>query len=251
MKKRLYALDVFRGMTIAGMILVNCPGSWSYVYAPLRHAEWDGWTPTDLVFPFFLFIVGVAMWFSFKRYDHQLTASTGMKIVRRTLLIFLVGLLLNIFPDKLTDFENWRIFGVLQRIALAFGGAAFLALIFKKQIPILLATIVLLLGYWGLLVGFGDLTLEGNLVRQLDLTLVGDNHLYHGYRNAAGERVAFDPEGFFSTLPSIATVLLGYLTGQMIGNSTDYKQVVRTMLLWAAPLIVVAYIWHPFFPINN
>lgn len=251
MKKRLYALDVFRGMTIAGMILVNCPGSWSYVYAPLRHAEWNGWTPTDLVFPFFLFIVGVAMWFSFKKHEHQLTATTAMKIVRRTLLIFFVGLLLNIFPDKFTDFENWRIFGVLQRIALAFGGAAFLALLLKKQIPILIATLVILLGYWGILLSFGDLTLEGNFVRSLDLQLVGDSHLYHGYRNVAGERVAFDPEGFLSTLPSIATVLLGYLTGQFIGTSTDYRKVVRSILIAAVPLIVLAYIWHPFFPINK
>lgn len=125
---RLLALDVFRGMTIAFMILVNTPGSWSHVYLPLLHAKWDGATPTDMAFPFFLFIVGVSMFLSFSKYDQSLDAATTKKILKRVLLIFLIGLTLNYFPFYNRSLPTLRILGVLQRIALAYGIGAFICL---------------------------------------------------------------------------------------------------------------------------
>ncbi|MCK4716902.1 MAG: DUF1624 domain-containing protein, partial [Candidatus Marinimicrobia bacterium] len=134
--KRLIALDVFRGATIALMITVNNPGSWSHIYAPLRHAKWFGCTPTDMVFPFFLFIVGVAMWFSFAKFGHKLTPEAGKKILKRTALIFLIGLVLNLLrpADSFAEiFTKLRIVGVLQRIALCYGIASLLVLTLKKK----------------------------------------------------------------------------------------------------------------------
>ncbi len=116
--KRLLALDVFRGLTIALMIIVTNPGSWDYVYAPLRHAKWDGWTPTDLVFPFVMFIMGSAMWYSFKKTNHTLSKLVAIKILRRTLVIFLIGLAINIYASFSFDISHLRIMGVMNRIAL-------------------------------------------------------------------------------------------------------------------------------------
>ncbi len=296
MTKRLTALDTLRGLTIALMILVNTPGTWEHVFPPLRHAPWDGWTPTDLVFPFFLFIVGVSFFFSLKKYNHQLTATSTEKILKRTLAIFLVGLLLNAFPNKLMDHgrlwqlvfgvalldwlsmplwkhrvsasalrivewtcllallglflftldsSNIRVWGVLQRIALAFGLGAFVCLLFKgKSLIYVLAAI--LIGYWLLMIGFGDLTLENNLVRKVDLWLLGKNHIYGGYG------VPFDPEGLISTIPSVGTMIMGFLSGQLINDHiNNKKQAVFKLMLYGIPAIVLAYLWNPFFPINK
>src|SRR5512133_2464565 len=117
---RIDSLDIFRGMTIAFMIIVNTPGSWKYVYPPLRHSDWDGCTPTDMVFPFFLFIVGVSVWLSMKKYGHELNGSALLRILRRVVSIFLLGIFLNIFPHFGMDYSSLRIMGVLQRISLAF-----------------------------------------------------------------------------------------------------------------------------------
>ena len=301
MTKRLKALDAFRGMTIALMILVNTPGTWSHVFPPLRHAPWDGWTPTDLVFPFFLFIVGVSMYFSFKRYNHSLTASSTEKILKRTAAIFLVGLLLNAFPngiaahniawqsafgifllmwltmpwwkDKVTigllrnlewlsliillglflftlGGNNLRVLGVLQRIALAFGLGAFICLGFKGK-NLIYTLIVILVGYWLLMIGFGDLTLEGNFQRIVDLAVLGDAHMYHGYTVSNGEKIAFDPEGLLSTLPSVGNVIIGFLTGKTISENKDKQAAVFQLFLYGFPLMILAYLWHPFFPINK
>ncbi len=119
------------------MILVNMPGSWSYVYAPLKHAQWHGCTPTDLIFPFFLFIVGAAMHYSFKKFNNTVSPAIAAKILKRVLLIFLIGLALNAFPLK-TAFADLRILGVLQRIAIAYGIAAFLCLWFTPKKLIIL-----------------------------------------------------------------------------------------------------------------
>lgn len=151
--KRLMSLDVLRGLTIALMIMVNTPGSWSYVYPPLLHSKWHGCTPTDLVFPFFLFIVGVSMWYSFKKYGEGLTRKGLLKVLKRFLVIFLLGLFLNAFPKF--NFENLRFFGVLQRISIAYAVGAILCMRFNyKQ---LLINIDWLLGhtlfwrFWGCL----------------------------------------------------------------------------------------------------
>ncbi len=224
--QRLLALDIFRGMTIFFMVIVNTPGSWSYVYAPLKHAEWDGLTPTDLVFPFFVFIVGVAMSFSFRRYNESPDrAAWYSKVLLRTTSIFLVGLLLNWFPFFDKSIEDLRIFGVLQRIALAYGLAAVIVMNCpRSRIPYVFGSI--LGGYFALLLIFGGeapLSLEGNAVRSLDLWLLGEKHLYSGYG------IAFDPEGLLSTLPAAGTVLFGYWIGLVIQAHDSVEEKIQSL----------------------
>jgi len=249
MEKRLLALDIFRGMTIAFMILVNTPGSWSYVYAPLRHAEWNGCTPTDLVFPFFVFIVGVSMSYSFLKYQKTDRSQWITKILKRTGLIFLIGLLLNWFPFYNTHISDLRIFGVLQRIALAYGGAALLIVFFKNTTKLKLIFVFLLLSYWVLLLLFGGqdpLSLADNLVRTIDLKLFGENHLYGGYG------MPFDPEGLLSSIPSIATALLGYFVGKEIQTSSNLASTIPKLVGAGFLLIAIATAWHYLgFPINK
>ena len=246
--ERLLALDVFRGMTIFFMIVVNTPGSWSHVYAPLRHAKWDGCTPTDLVFPFFLFIVGVSMAYSFRKYEAANRSVWIKKVLRRTLVIFAIGIVLNWFPFYTTNISDLRIFGVLQRIALGFGGAALIVIFFgKKLVPFI--TVGILLLYWGILLltgGEDPLSLKDNAVRLLDLKLLGEKHLYGGYG------MPFDPEGLLSSLPSIGTALLGYMTGQIILSQSDLKSAISKMVLGGLIFIFLGTIWHFVgFPINK
>lgn len=240
--QRLVALDVLRGLTIALMILVNTPGSWEYVYPPLRHAPWDGCTPTDLVFPFFLFIVGVSMWFSFKKYGGGLTKSGLRKVLKRFTVIFLLGLFLNAFPNF--DFENLRIYGVLQRIAIAYAVAAILCMQFDYK-KLLLITVILLLGYWAIINFGGTYTLEGNAVLKLDLLLFGENHIYGGYG------IPFDPEGLLSSIPSVATVLVGYFTGRIIEKSGSVLDAIKKLLIVGIVLVGVGLVWNLGFPINK
>lgn len=245
---RLQSLDAFRGLTIAFMILVNTPGSWEYVYPPLRHADWHGCTPTDLVFPFFLFIVGVAMSFSFKRYNNKWQSAAVRKIIKRTLIIFAVGLLLHAFPFYNKQISGLRIMGVLQRIALAYGAGALLVLAFPKPRQLLFVCAGLLLGYWGILVGFGGdqpFDLETNVVRQFDRWLLGDSHLWKG------KGLPFDPEGVLSTIPSIAQVILGYLAGRLIQTRRNDPLLVRNMWLIGVGGIALGCLWHLAFPINK
>jgi len=198
-KKRLLSLDIYRGITIVFMIIVNTPGSWQYVYAPLRHSEWHGCTPTDLVFPSFLFIVGVSMWFSMKKYGHTLNTRSVFKILYRTLIIFAAGFLLIWFPFVGKQLSGIRIMGVLQRIALAYGLGALLCLIVKKKY-LWIVSAVILLGYWALLYfagGSEPYSLEGNAVLKFDLLVLGKEHLYGGFG------IPFDPEGLLSTIPAV------------------------------------------------
>jgi len=245
---RLLALDVFRGMTIFFMIIVNTPGSWSHVYAPLLHAKWDGCTPTDLVFPFFLFIVGVSMAYSFRKYEAVDRATWIKKVLKRTFLIFMIGIALNWFPFYKTNIADLRIFGVLQRIALGFGGAALVVIFFgKKLVPFI--TLGILFLYWGILLYFGGedpLSLKDNAVRLLDVKLLGEKHLYGGYG------MPFDPEGLLSSLPSIGTALLGYMTGQIILSQTELKSAISKMVLGGLIFIGSGTLWHYVgFPINK
>ena len=245
--KRVIALDAFRGFTIALMILVNTPGSWAYVYPPFRHAKWHGCTPTDLVFPFFLFIVGVAMWFSFKAFDHQLNKKAVLKIIKRTLIIFAIGVGIKLYSMLLRENSSFRLMGVLQRIALAYGFAAILVLSLKQK-GLIATSAVLLLGYWFVLWFFGGDTpyaLETNLARTIDLKIIGAKYLY------MGEGIPFDPEGLLATIPSIVTVILGYFTGQMVEQTTDRKKLVLKMALWGVLAIFIGLIWDMAFPINK
>jgi predicted acyltransferase len=244
---RLVSLDIFRGLTVAFMIIVNTPGSWDYVYPPLRHAEWNGCTPTDLVFPFFLFIVGVSSWYSLKKYGHEITSGSVLRIFRRTVTIFAIGLLLAIFPYFGRDYSTLRIMGVLQRIAIAYGLASLLCLTIRRDYLWIVVAVILLL-YWALLAFLGGAdpySLDGNFVRKVDIALLGTNHLYKGFG------IPFDPEGLLSTLPAVGTVIIGYYTGALIGkNSASGKTVLKLLLLGAASA-GLGLLWNLVFPINK
>ncbi len=226
--KRYVSLDVMRGLTVACMILVNNPGSWSHVFPLLRHAEWVGCTPTDLVFPFFVFCMGAAMAFSLQKY--QSAGKAALKIFKRGIAIFLVGLLLNMFPFNSggTDWGKWfgeiRIFGVLQRIALSYILAGLLALWLKKPLKLLAAIAVLSVIHTFILVrfdtGLADFMLEGNAASKIDIAVIGESHLYHQYRFYDGTPAAFDPEGLLGTLTTACTALIGFLAGSMIRRSS-------------------------------
>lgn len=252
-KIRSRALDVFRGLTVALMILVNNPGTWSSIYPPFQHAPWHGLTPTDLVFPFFLFAVGNAL---------SLVTTDMKKIVKRTFLIFIIGLFLNWAPvftwvgDALV-FKSWtwvnaegvevglRILGVLQRIALAYGFASLVCLFFKRHA--LLISFALLGLYWGLCVYFGTgdvYSLEGWFGTPIDRLILGSVHLYQG------EGVAFDPEGLMSTIPSIAQVLLGFWVGEKLKEFSK-AMVFRNFCLTGSGLILVSILWNFIHPINK
>lgn len=244
---RLMSLDVFRGMTVVFMIIVNTPGTWSHVYAPLRHASWHGCTPTDLVFPSFLFISGVAMWYSLRKFNFEFSGPALFRIIRRVALIFAVGLFLNIFPRFARDYDTLRIMGVLQRIALAWGLGAILVLIIKRNY-IWAATAVLLFGYWALMYFMGGsdpYSLEGNYARTVDLALIGENHLYKGFG------IPFDPEGLLSTIPATATVLLGFMTGGLITGKGNSWKTVGWLSFVGALLIGAGLLWGEYFPINK
>ncbi len=245
MKGRLKALDVLRGITIASMILVNTPGSWSYVYWPLLHAKWHGFTPTDTVFPFFLFIVGVSIHFAFKNFKKEDSKKGLKKIIKRTFMIFSIGLFLNLFPKF--NFETVRYFGVLQRIAIAYGFGAALCLFFNKRALIYIITLILLT-YWAILYFFvaeNPFAPETNLVGKIDLYLFGPKHVWKGLG------FPFDPEGLLSTLPSIATVLIGALTGGFLSETTEKSIKIKKLLVYGLVLVILGYIWGLIFPINK
>jgi len=263
-KQRYVALDVLRGMTIAGMILVNNPGTWSQIYPPLRHAEWFGCTPTDLVFPFFLFVVGTAMAFSFARFfDGTASMKSGYaKLYKRAFLIFLVGLLLNAFPffpvrpdPELTFWENLgqfysrlRILGVLQRIAMAYALGGTLALWLKKPKRIAVAFAATLLVHWALLWIFGGedpYSRETNFARTLDLFLLGPQHLYKGYG------LPFDPEGVLGMISGAGTVLMGYLAGVNIRKSVEKIQAVGSLYTWGLVSLGAGMVWSIWLPIGK
>jgi predicted acyltransferase len=244
--RRFAALDAFRGLTIAAMILVNTPGSWSYVYAPLRHAKWHGCTPTDFIFPFFLFIIGVAMWFSFEKYGRSLSGAAVRKIAKRAAIIFLIGFVLNIYPFN-RDMSGIRIMGVLQRIGLAYCLAALLCLSLDR-LKLLIASAVVLIGYWILLAVLGDgdpFGLEGNLVRKIDIAVLGESHLWKG------TGVPFDPEGILSTLPAVVSIISGYLVGAWVQASGTEKPAIANLPLFGAGLILLGRLWNVVFPINK
>jgi predicted acyltransferase len=256
---RFLSLDVFRGMTVAGMILVNTPGSWEFVYSPLRHAPWNGCTPTDLVFPFFLFAVGNALSFAIVKYEKIGNAEVVKKIFTRTALIFAIGLFLNWFPFirwqegelVFRKLENLRIFGVLQRIALAYMGGALIVHYFKG-IKAFFVACGLLLTYWAILLIFGDLTLEGNAVLKLDAWLIGESHMYKGYVSTiANQNIPFDPEGLLSAIPAMASVVFGFLVGRFIKEKGNSYEMISHLFVAGLVSIFISLCWNFYFPINK
>jgi predicted acyltransferase len=225
-QERLISLDAFRGLTVAAMVLVNNPASWTFVYAPLRHAPWHGWTPTDLIFPFFLFIVGMSMALSFaRRAETGRKAELYLKVLKRSVLLFGVGLLLHLYPRF--RFATFRIPGILQRIALCFLIGALIYLNVKPKTRVVLAVLLLVL-YWALLTyvpvpgyGPGILDEKGNLAGQIDGILL-KGHIYKPH---------FDPEGLLSSLPAMITLLLGSLAGDWLRTRHTNSRKVRMMLL--------------------
>ena len=243
-KQRFQALDVMRGLTLALMILVNTPGSWDFVYAPLLHANWHGATPTDFVFPFFMFIVGSAMYFSVRGLSQLTFADQTKKILRRVALLFLIGVLLSAYPFT-ESLDQWRVMGVLQRIALAYGFAAFIILYFGFTGRVVISA-VLLIGYWGLLNLSADpYSVEHNIVRQFDLAVLGASHLWQG------KGMPFDPEGILSTFPSIVNVIIGFEATRVLLASEDKEKALSKLFISALGLIGVALLWNTVFPINK
>jgi len=242
---RYLALDAFRGITIALMILVNTPGTWSQVYAPLLHAQWHGATPTDLVFPFFLFIIGSAMYFSFKKSDFSANPVQFVKIIKRGFILFFIGFMLKVIPFN-TNIEDLRIMGVLQRIGICYVIAACLVLVVNRM-GILIISVVILLGYWGLLLSIGDgaLTLEGNIIRQFDLAVLGENHMY----NMRG--ITFDPEGLLSTIPAVVNILLGFELTRYLTSIENKKSGVIKLTLIGGLAIGLGALWALVLPINK
>jgi predicted acyltransferase len=244
---RLVSLDIFRGLTVAFMIIVNNPGSWEFVYPPLKHSKWNGCTPTDLVFPFFLFIAGMSTYYSLKKFGNEINGSSIFRIFRRMVTIFAVGLFLTIFPYFGRDYSTLRIMGVLQRIALAYGIGAMICLAVRREYLWIVIAVLLLL-YWGILAFFGGAdpySLEGNFALKADLIIMGKNHLYKGFG------IPFEPEGLLGTIPSVCTVIIGYFVGAMAGKgSASGKTVIKIILLGMAA-VGLGYLWSMIFPINK
>ncbi|MDQ1589821.1 MAG: hypothetical protein QOG71_448 [Pyrinomonadaceae bacterium] len=248
--ERLLSLDVFRGITIAGMILVNNPGPGGRVYWPLEHAEWHGWTPTDLIFPFFLFIVGVSITLAFARRVEAggTQRDLYLKILRRTVLIYAFGFLLAGFPYF--NLSTVRLTGVLQRIAVCYLCAAVIFLKTNWRAQAVIA-VVLLLAYWGLsefvaAPGYaaGDLSKEGSIVSWVDRVVLG-NHIWKG-----GGRI-YDPEGLLSAIPAIATTLTGVLAGHWLRERREAHERVAGLFVAGVFCVVAGWAWNAWFPINK
>jgi predicted acyltransferase len=258
-QNRFLALDVFRGLTVCFMIIVNTPGDRTTRFAQLTHADWHGFTPADWVFPSFLFAVGNALAFSLPKFKVNLPPQYFLqKIVKRSAIIFLLGFMMYWFPFMKWDeagqlvgksIGETRIMGVLQRIALAYFFTALLVYYVssKKLIGI---SVILLVTYWAILMLFGDtldpLSIQGNAVYKLDHFLFGDQHLYK-----MNGTTPFDPEGLLSTLPAVVNVLAGYITGKFLMENGKTYEGLAKLLLIGFTLILVAEAWHWVLPINK
>ena len=262
--KRLLALDILRGVTIAGMIMVNNPGSWSSVYTPLQHASWNGLTPTDLVFPFFMFIMGISTYISLKKYNYEWSTAVVWKIVKRTLVIFAIGLGIAWFSLFLRSwhllgsddisfltrvgkscwtFDRIRILGVLQRLALSYCATALIAIFVKhKYIPHLI--VGTLLAYTGvLLFGNGFEYGETNILSVVDRALLGLQHIYKDN--------GIEPEGILSTIPAIAHVLIGFCCGKLLIELKDNNEKMQRLFLIGTILTFSGFLLSYGCPINK
>jgi len=238
------ALDVLRGLTVALMIVVNTPGSWSHVYTPLLHAPWHGFTPTDWVFPAFLFAVGNALAFTLPRYEGIGERAFLAKVVKRSAVIIGLGLLLCLLPKLGGSLSDMRIPGVLQRIGLCFGVAA-LVLHYLGERGALVFSVAALAAQWLVMALFGDYSLEGNAGRHIDLWLFGPAHLYKG------EGIAFDPEGLLGTLPATVNVIIGYFAGRYLRERGATMRSLTVLAAAGVALSVLGLCWSPLLPINK
>ena len=262
MNQRYYSLDVFRGATVCLMILVNNPGSWAHIFDPLEHAPWHGLTPTDLVFPFFLFAVGNAMAFVMPRLEAAGDAAFWRKVLKRTALIFLIGLFLNWWPfvrwvDGSLVFRQWvdvskpgqgvRVMGVLQRIALCYFFASVIIYYLNPR-KAFLAGMILLMVYWMLCyVGnpVDPYSLKGWFGTSIDKAVLGVSHMYKG------EGIPFDPEGLVSTLSAIVQVILGFMVGDYIQKKGKSFEMLTGLFIAGVAMLVTGYCWDLVFPINK
>jgi len=251
-KERIISVDIFRGLTIAAMILVNNPGTWSNVYAPFLHADWHGLTPTDLIFPFFLFIVGMSITFAYtKKKEAGINSDVYKKIISRTLKLIFLGLFLGAFTLSIPfikDISGWRIPGVLQRIGVVFFIASILFLHCNWKV-LLGIFITILIGYWLLMTqipinGIAPyLTPESNLGSVVDLKVLTVDHMW---------KTLYDPEGILSTIPSIATTIFGMFLGMILLKKEFTKQQkLKLFLIIGAAALMVGYIWSFSFPLNK
>lgn len=255
--ERFISLDVFRGLTIVLMIVVNTPGTGANLYPYLVHAQWFGFTLADLVFPSFLFAMGNAMSFSMAQMKTAAASEVWLKIIKRTLIIFLLGYLMYWFPFfKITDdgsfllkpFSETRVMGVLQRIALCYFVAAVLFRYLSEK-SVLIISAAILLAYWAILYMFGqsgaELEMATNAVTRLDLSILGPNHIY------TRDSVPFDPEGILSTLPAIVNVTFGYLAGMFIQKKGKTFEGIAFLLMVGFLLTSLALWWDLVFPISK
>ena len=262
-KGRLLALDILRGITIAGMILVNNPGSWGNIYAPLEHASWNGLTPTDLVFPFFMFIMGISTYFSLRKYDFRLSKDCIWKIVRRTVVIFLIGMFIawfglflrgilgtKTFTEAVFCFDHIRILGVMPRLALCYGFGSVIALIVRpKALP---WTVGALLVVYGIMLLFGDgfSHADTNIISIVDHKVLGPDHMYTS--TVDGVTVKFDPEGLLSTLPAVVSAMFGMFTGEYLrSRSMPGSRIALHLAAAAVAIVLVGVIWSCWTPINK
>lgn len=263
---RILALDILRGITIAGMILVNNPGSWGHIYEPLAHASWIGLTPTDLVFPFFMYIMGISTFISLRKFNFQFDGPTLFKIIRRTAVIFLIGLgiawlslslrtfnglsgevsgFFERFIKSVTNFEHLRILGVMQRLALTYCITALIAILVKhKYIPYIVATT--LIGYCLLLhFGNGFEFSESNIIAVVDQAVLGANHMY---RDGG---LAIDPEGLLSTIPAACHVLIGFYCGKLFLAAPDNGERMKRLFIIGAILTFLGFLLSYGCPISK
>ena len=264
MKQRLLSLDVLRGLTIAGMILVNSAGTWRHVYPPLVHARWNGLTMADVIFPLFMFMMGISMYISLKKYAFSLHKALLLKIIRRTLVIFLIGTFIygtatflgtlreaylhpapeaNAWKAAFTSLTHIRILGVLQRLALCYGiGSLLVTTIRHRHLPCLAAS--LLAAYYGiLLAGNGFIYGPENILAHADQWVLGLSHMYNDN--------GIDPEGVLSTIPSVAHVLIGFCFGKICLETPDMKDKLNRLFLYGAILLITGFLLQDLCPLNK
>lgn len=260
---RLLALDIMRGITIAGMILVNNAGHWAHAYEPLRHSKWHGLTPCDLVFPFFMFIMGVSTYMSLRKSGFTLSRTTLARIVRRTVTIFAIGLGLTWLSrflygtlaggmsvaEAANCFSDIRILGVLQRLALSYGIGALIAVTVKTRLMPWIAGGLLVVYAVILMIGHGYEFSDMNVVAVIDRAVIGDAHMYVDW--AYGEPFIFDPEGLIATLPSVAHVLIGFMCGRLICETHDMQERLTRLFIVGTILTFTGLLLSYGMPINK